>query len=186
LNSYKPFFWNLDSTKAIPGFVMILMLALSPARGQVCEIGLNYYAGLSHTLAFEPGGNGVSLDALYVQSISEELQALGGVEMGTTGWGSQLLFPLAARWGNNHQVELEILNGMALYRQGPRYVAGAGASYVYTLFRQKKHRLVLSAGLRVTVQPAYREYSNIYSYLDLPLRIRWQFGRLSPGWRSTR
>ena len=76
----------------------------------------------------------------------------------------------------DNQVEAEILNGMALYRQGSHYVCGAGASYVYTLFRQKKHRLVLSAGLRFTIQPAYRNFSSIYSYLDLPLRIRWQFG----------
>jgi hypothetical protein len=165
----------LDSTKTIPALAVILLLVLSPVRGQFIETGLNYYAGLSHSQAWEVGSNGLSLNAQYLHSISQQLQALAGVELGTTGWGSQLLFPLAARWGNHHQAELEILNGMALYRQGARYVAGAGASYVYTLFRQKKHRLVLSAGLRLTIQPAYREYSGIYAYLDLPLRIRWQF-----------
>lgn len=164
----------MDSTKAIPGLALIVLLVLAPARGQLVETGLNYYAGLSHTLAWEMGSNGFSLNAQYLHTISEEFQALGGVEFGISGWGSQLLLPLAARWGKNHQAEFEILNGMAVYKQGPRYVAGAGVSYVYTLFRQKKHSLVLSAGLRVTIQPAYREYSGIYSYLDLPLRIRWQ------------
>jgi len=170
----------MDSTKAIPGLALVLLLALLPARGQVFETGLNYYAGLSHTLGFEPGGNGLSLDVSFVHSVSEQLRVLGGVELGTTGWGNQVLVPLAARWGTVHQAELELLNGMALYRQGPRYVAGGGIYYVYTLFSQKKHRLVLSAGLRLTVQPSYREFSGIYSYLDLPLRIRWQFGR-EPG-----
>lgn len=172
----KNFSWILDWTKTIAGIALITLLGVSPTGAQVFETGLSYRAGLWHSLGFEPGSNGLSLDALYVHSLSERLLAQGGLELGTTGWGSQLLFPLAARWGTNHQVELEILNGMALYRQGPRYVTGGGISYVHVLFREKKHRLVLSAGLRITVQPSYREYSSIYSYLDLPLRIRWQFG----------
>ena len=165
----------MDWNKVISGLLVLMILV--PAGGQSLEAGLNYYAGLAHSQGFEPGSNGLSLDIAWLNCISENFQVLGGMEFGFTGWGNQVLVPLAARWGKDHQVELEILNGMALYRQGPHYVGGAGAAWVYTFFRQKRHRLVVLAGLRFSVQPGYRDVSSIYSYLDLPLKVRWQFGK---------
>jgi hypothetical protein len=144
------------------------------ARGQVFETGVNLNAGIIHSNGFELGGNGFSLNGTYLHSMSAGLMIYGGAEFGITGWGSHVLFPLGIRWGEMHQVDLELINGMALYRQGNQYVAGAGAYYVHAFFTSGRHRLVVSAGLRFTIQPAYKEYSSIYYYLDLPLRIRFR------------
>jgi hypothetical protein len=145
--------------------------------GQSFETGLNLPLGLAHSSGFEPGTNGFGLEVSYLHKMPKEITAHGGLELGITGWGSQVLLPLGVRFGNRHQLDIELLNGLALYRQGSQYVTGAGAYYVYTLFRNRKHRLVISAGLRFTIQPSYREYSDLYAYLDLPIRLRWQFGK---------
>jgi hypothetical protein len=152
-------------------------LVFQQTEGQSFETGLNYYPGIVHSEGFELGSNGFSLDVSYLHELPYGFIARGGMEFGVSGWGSQLLIPLGARFGKDHQVDLELLNGVALYQQEGGYVAGGGVYYVYTFFRNQKHRLVLSAGLRYTIQPSYRDYSKLYSYLDLPMGIRWQFGQ---------
>ncbi len=143
---------------------------------QSFELGASVYPGIAHSSGFELGSNGFSLDMDYLHILTSDLHLHGGLELGICGWGSQLLIPAGFRWGQTAQVDLELLNGVALYEQGGHYVFGAGASYVHTFFKGKKHRLILSAGLRYTIQPAYKAFSPIYAYLDLPIRIRWGFG----------
>ena len=163
----------MDWNKVIISLFIIGIFRLDSVVGQSFETGVNYYAGIAHSEGFEPGSNGFSLDATYLYELTENLSAHGGLELGISGWGSQVLAPLGARFGEKHQLDLELLNGLALYHQGAGYVGGFGAYYVYTFFADNRHRLTLSAGLRFSIQPSYRKYSELYYYLDLPLRIRW-------------
>lgn len=163
----------MDWIRGAPFFCMLLFTTGISSLGQDTELGVNVNAGLAHTGKFDPGMNGFSLNTDYLHSIGENLALKGGLEIGITGWGSQLLIATGIRWGGVDQVELEFLNGMALYQQGPNYVFGAGAYYSRTLFSGNRNRLLLSAGLRFSIQPAYSAYSSVYTYFDLPLRMRW-------------
>ncbi|MBN1952977.1 MAG: hypothetical protein JW801_17365 [Bacteroidales bacterium] len=154
--------------------------ALFPVRGQFVEAGLNVPVGLAHSAGFDFGGNGLGLEVDYLHVFSPKLKARGGFEFGYTGWGNQILLPLGVRFGEKHQMELELVNGPALYEQQNGYVTGGGVYYTYTLFGDSMPRLKISIGLRCTVQPSYREYSNLYTYFDLPVRLHWQFGRRNP------
>ena len=153
---------------------------------QSFELGASIYPGIAHSSGFELGSNGFSLDFDYLHILTSHSHIHGGVELGITGWGSQLLIPTGFRWGRTAHLDLEWLNGMALYQQGAHYVFGAEASYVHTFFKRKKHRLILSTGLRYTIQPAYKAFSPIYAYLDLPIRIHWGFGKPDGPYTSAR
>jgi hypothetical protein len=176
-NLCKVFIWNMDWIRTFVCLFFFGTLFLQQTKGQSFETGLNYYPGIAHSEGFEIGSNGFSLDVSYLHELPYGFSARGGMEFGVSGWGSQILIPLGARFGKDHQVDLELLNGTALYRQEGAYVVGGSVYYVYTLFRNQKHRLVLSAGIRYTIQPSYRKYSNLNAYLDLPVGIRWQFGQ---------
>lgn len=154
-----------------------LFCLLSGLQAQRFELGLSAYPGLAHNQGFEAGMNGISLNFRYLFTLEQDLVLSGGLEAGYSGWGSQLLFPLGICYGRAHLIGARLLNGMALYRQGPQWVGGLELYYGYVLFREKKHQLILSAGLRYIAQPAYRAYGPIYSYFDLPLGISWRFGQ---------
>ena len=154
-------------------FIFLLLPLSFKGFGQQLELGINLYPGLAHTQGWEPGMNGASLNFNYLHVVSEELLLKGGLELGYTGWGSQGLLATGIRYGDINALGVEILNGMALYQQGPSYVFGTGASYTRTFFNEGKNRLLLSLGFRYIIQPAYSKYSSIYSYFDLPLQIRW-------------
>lgn len=151
----------------------MLFLLSTGLQAQTFETGINYFWGIGHSEGFEPGSNGFSLDLKYHYSLDKNIGLNAGMEAGISGWGFQILFPVGFRYGKKHKVEAELLNGMALYQQGSAYVFGAGLYYVKPFFEDNKHQLILSFGLRYTIQPAYREYSPLYAYIDLPLRIRW-------------
>lgn len=164
----------MDWNKATIILLSLGIFCLNPVAGQSFETGVNYYPGIAHSEGLEPGSNGFSVDVSYLYVVAQNLSTYGGLELGISGWGNQVLVPLGVRLGARHQLDAELLNGLALYQQGSRYVGGAGVYYVYAFFPNSKHQLVLSAGLRFSIQPAYREYSDLYYYLDLPLRIRWK------------
>ena len=153
---------------------LLLFFAISiRAYAQHLELGINQYTGIAHTLEWEAGFNGFSLDFDYFHRVGEKSTLKGGMELGYTGWGSQGLMAIGFRYGSANALDVAILNGMAFYQQGPAYVFGSEASYTRSFFNEGKNRLLLSIGLRYSIQPAYSAYSSIYSYLDLPLRIRW-------------
>ncbi len=158
----------MDWIKSSPVICLLLFASALSSLGQRTELGVNVNAGMAYTGKFDPGMNGFSLDADYLHTIGDNLKLKGGFEIGITGWGSQLLIATGIRWGGVDQVELEFLNGMALYQQGPNYVFGAGTYYCRTLFRGNRNTLLSSAGLRYSIQPAYSEYSSIYTYLICP------------------
>jgi hypothetical protein len=118
------------------------------------------------------GMNGTSLNLEYLHPVRERHSLRGGLEFGYTGWGSQVLLSTGYRFGNGHGMELEVLNGMALYRQGVNYVVGTGAAWEWTMAKGR-NGLLISSGIRFSMQPAYEKYSDVYAYVDLPLRIRW-------------
>ena len=152
----------------------MILLALSiRGLGQQMELGINLLAGIAHTQGWEAGMNGGSLNFDYLHAVTERSQLKGGLDLGYTAWGSQGLLDFGIRYGGANSMELNILNGMAFYQQGPHYVFGTGAYYTRSFFNEGKNLLLLSIGLRYTLQPFYREYSLIYSYFDIPLSLRW-------------
>lgn len=165
---------NLNKASLL-SLVLFLVISIK-GYAQQLELGVNQYTGIANTLEWEAGFNGFSLDIDYFHSVGEKTTLKGGMELGYTGWGSQGLMALGFRYGDVNSLDVSILNGLAFYQQGPAYVFASEASYTRSFFNEGKNRLLLSIGLRYSIQPAYSTYSSIYSYLDLPLRIRW--GRL--------
>lgn len=163
----------MDWTRITVCMGLMLLTTVLRSKAQEMELGVNVVPGIAYSGVFSPGMNGFSLDADYIHTLGDRIELKGGLELGLTGWGSQVLMSTGARWGSVNKVEMEILNGMALYQQGPNYVFGAGAYYCRSFFQGKKNQLLISGGLRYTIQPAYKTYSSIYTYFDLPLRFRW-------------
>lgn len=154
--------------------IILLLLPISfMGLAQQLETGINIYPSLAHSQGFDPGMNGSSLNIEYLHKAGERISLKGGLELGYTGWGSQGLISTGVRYGGINAFEAEILNGIAFYQQGPNYVFGTGAYYSRSFFAEGKNQLLLSLGLRYTIQPGYKEFSPLYSYFDIPLRIRW-------------
>lgn len=153
--------------------IILLLFDFYQGSGQQLELGINFIPGLAHTQQWEAGMNGAGFNVDYLHPVKEDISLRGGVELGYTGWGSQGLMALGFVYGSTNALELELLNGMAFYQQGPNYVFGCGASYIRSFFNQGKNLLILSIGLRYSIQPAYRSYGPIYSYLDIPIQLRW-------------
>lgn len=155
-------------------FKLLIFICLSVSGyGQQLELGMNQYTCIAHTGGWEAGLNGLSLNLDYYQVAGEKTKLKAGMEAGYTGWGSQWLVAAGLRYGGTNSLDVAILNGMAFYQQGPAYVFGSEASYTRSFFKEGKNHLLLSLGLRYSIQPAYSKYSLIYSYVDIPLRIRW-------------
>ena len=159
--------------RATPVFIFLLLVISLRGYSQQLETGINIYPGLAHSQGVDPGMNGSSLNLDYLHKVGELTFLKGGLELGYTGWGSQGLIATGLRYGGINAFEAEILNGIAFYQQGSNYVFGTGAYYSRSFFTDGKNRLLLSLGIRYTLQPAYKEFSPIYSYIDFPLRIRW-------------
>jgi len=155
------------------GAVLILLASLCMSTAaQELELGIQHQLGVAHSQGVELAMNGWSMDALYLHKVADKGMAGAGLELGYTDWGSQSLLSLHYRHGHKHLWEVEFLNGMAFYQQGPHYVMGLGLNYAHRIFRGR-NGLLLSAGLRFSMQPAYRDYSTHYAFFDLPLRISW-------------
>jgi len=157
---------------------LLLLLALTAgialeAHAQYLETGLKAYPVIAHSQGMEWGMNGTGVELTYLHRLESEVLLKGGFEAALCGWGSQLLVPLGCRLGGQHDLEGSLINGIALYQQAPAWVGGLELSYVLSFLSAKKNALVLSAGLRFIIQPAYKEYSPLYYYLELPLRISW-------------
>jgi hypothetical protein len=154
--------------------IILLLLPISiMGFGQQLETGINVYPSLAHSQGFEPGMNGNSLNLDYLHKMGEKTSLKGGLELGYTGWGGQGLISTGLRYGEISALDAEILNGLAFYQQGPRYVFGTGVYYSRSFFTEGKNRLLISLGLRYTIQAGYKEFSPLYAYIDIPLRIRW-------------
>ncbi len=154
-------------------FILVILTLSKTGHGQQLELGINLYTGMAHTQGWEPGMNGASLNFDYLQGVTDGVLVKGGIESGLhrVGQPGASCHRDQVRWSQRFGVE--ILNGMAFYQQGPNYVFGAGAAYTRSLFNEGKNRLLLSIGLRFTIQPAYRSHGPIYSYFDIPVSIRW-------------
>lgn len=163
----------MDLNKAKLNTLLLFLVISIKGYAQHLELGINQYTGIAYTREWEAGFNGFSLDIDYFHSVGEKITLKGGVELGYTGWGSQGLMAIGFRYGEVNSLDVAILNGMAFYQQGPAYVFGSEAFYTRSFFNEGKNRLLISIGLRYSIQPAYSAYSSIYSYLDLPLRFRW-------------
>ena len=159
--------WNRDLA-----IWMLTLLPCTHASSQEMELGIQHQLGVAHNQGMELAMNGWSLDATYLHPFFANAAAGMGLELGYTTWGSQCLLSLNYRHGQKHFLDLEFLHGMALYQQGPQYVVGLGCSYAHGFFNAR-NGVLLSAGIRFSAQPAYRKYSPLYGFFDLPLRIAW-------------
>ena len=162
----------MDSNK--PAILLLLVLFSSPMlNGQQFELGLNILPGLAHSKGFEPGMNGLDLEVAYVHPLEPAGSIKGAICAGYTGWGAQTLLATGYRTRGRNAIEAMLINGMALYRHQPAWVGGVQASWVGSLFPGGKNELGISAGMRFSMQPAYRDTGPLWYYLDLPLRISW-------------
>ena len=152
---------------------ILIMLLVQSLHAQHMELGLQSRTTLAHSSGAEMAMNGWDLSLSYSHHLDQDIFIRGGMEWGYAGWGGQMLFVSALAYGQKNQAELEILNGMALYRQKNSYIFAAGVRFRHLFFHPGRNKLILSAGFRYSIQPAYKDYSGIYSYLDFPIRISW-------------
>jgi len=163
----------MDLNSKTPMIILALLLLSIMGFGQQLETGVSINPSLAHAGGFETGMNGGSLNLDYLHRVGEKISLKSGLELGYTGWGSQGLMAAGIRYGGVNALEAEILNGLAFYQQGPNYVFGTGAYYSRSFFTEGKNQLLVSLGLRYSIQPGYKKISPLYSYIDIPLRIRW-------------
>ena len=126
-------------------------------------------------------GAGLEVDAAL---LSDTWVAEAGVEAGTGSIGWQVLVPVRAglRFGGRSvgvEALVEAAPGIALTRP-ILFMVGLGAGARVTLALSPSWELYASAGLRVTLCPAYTAFTgSAYDMLDAPvsLGVRWAVAR---------
>ena len=152
-------------------------------RGLSFAVGLSPQTGIAYAAGLDPGLSGLALEAMGQISL-DGLVAELGVESGTSPLGWQMLFPLRAglRWGESAfhaTAALEVSPGLSLTRPA-LFMLGLGGAARIDWRLAPRFGLYAGIGLRITLCPAYRNFTGIaYQSLDIPLAlgVRWQ---LSP------
>jgi len=152
--------------------------------GQSSELGLKLFSNLaSSNQQFETKSSAFSLNggALlfdYKQPCKETKYNYNlGIEFSFTDWGTQILSRVGASTPINDALEVEVilLNGLALYVDKPTYVFGGEANVFYLISIKNKNRIKLNVGLRFSQNSKYKTVGN-FRFIDLPIGVSWLFG----------
>ena len=146
------------------------------------DVALSQQVGISYARSVGLGLSGTALEIVPFYQ-SRMLRAEAGVAAGSSPVGWQVLAPIRAGVrlpAPPFTVEAlaEAAPGVALFKQAPLFMIGAGALGRLIWNPSPSFALFLTLGVRDTLCPRYVDYTGIaYSALDLPLSLgaRWTF-----------
>jgi len=155
------------------------------SNAQKLHLETHFFPSLAYQNTFETGYNGTAFALEYQKTLTSDWDLLAGLEYGFIGWGNQGLVELGLsrnfikKEKISLNAELVFLNGLAWFRPKSLYVWGGMLGATFTWNIRKKSSLTVGTGIRYTQCPAYKDFSSIYSYLDIPLQMGWQidFGK---------
>jgi len=168
--------------------VLLILISIGGnANGQSFEVGLMSFPSLIginqqyESMSFNPSLNGGGLKFSYTHPIkTSNFQYIFGAELSYVDWGTQLISRIGAstfiKKNNKFGIELNLLNGIALYVKKSAYVFGGEGNVFFYLPVKQKNRIKLSAGLRFTQNNQYKTIG-YFRYLDVPLSFSWKFGK---------
>lgn len=149
-------------------------------NAQKLHLETHLFPSLAYQNTFETGYNGTAFAIEYQKTLTSDWDLLTGLEYSFVGWGNQGLVELGLsrnlmkKEKLSLNAELTLLNGLAWFRPKSLYVWGGMVGVTLAWNVRKRSSLTLGTGIRYTQCPAYKDYSRIYSYLDIPIHIGWQ------------
>jgi len=161
-------------------FIIILNTSFLESQNFSVTLGFNNGITANKKLTYFTGGAGISLN--YAQPINKIL-IISGIEFRGIQWGFQTTLNTGIQHTLNETekrknlLQYSIQNGMALFYQKKLYVFAAETIYGYKFGLNRKIPLQISTGIRFTVCPVYRNYSDIYNVLEIPVQFTVFFGK---------
>lgn len=125
-------------------------------------------------------GTGLGISRFFTQQSNRRIEA--GAEYGFNGIAHYIFLKggyhytaqiKASKW--NYTAGGYVLQGVALFRPSPLYMAGAGIAGSMNFQLSEGFIIGLSAGLRWYISPAYGEYALSNRFLDLPIGLHFRF-----------
>lgn len=155
---------------------LLMLCGLNEARAQRIQISAQYIQGIRYTSNWDAFKGGTELSADYIIPAKNWNYSIGA-HVRTVQWGSQLGLSLGITKAIDKKIEIgaEIQNGIALFRQKPLYTFSAGVKGNYLFRKREKSVLGLSVEVRYTNTPAYKDYSLIYSLVEIPMGVFIRF-----------
>lgn len=162
---------------------------LSPNSANAQQISIQFlsFPGITHTngSGYFYGGGGLSL--AYQKNIgsNQKYKILLGLEYRMIDWGNQAVlnigynhpYLMAAGSKKNLRLSGNVSTqfGAALFREKPLFVWSAEYIPEIEWFSRKRFFASLGVGLRYTNCPKYKNYGNINSVLEIPIKLSLGF-----------
>ncbi len=166
--------------------IVLLNICNTTDAQEVLSVHLNAwfnYRLTTNELIFDPGMNGAALSAGMYIPLSNSWNTAVAAEFGAAGSGNYTALSAGFQKMVSLKIpgmvfcpEMNILQGMALFRPSSIYMLGLEQVNFFGFNFRNGSRAGLILGLRYYGFPGYASFSNIYDFLDIKTGIRYQFG----------
>ena len=163
-------------------FVVFLMLFLSTHF----VLGQNWGIQTSMLVqpikkSFDNRFDGASFQMYYKKTFYEKLHFIAGIEGQINSWGNHVLLIVGGeyiyfkneRWSSN--VRLNIGNGIALFQPNLLYSFNSKGQIFWNYRTKKQNIWGIGVGLQLMITPEYKSYSSIYSTVNVPVTLQYNF-----------
>lgn len=124
---------------------------------------------------------GASLQVNYKKPWNEKINLLAGLEGQINSWGNHVFLIVGGeytyftneKWSSN--VLLNLGNGFALFEPMPLYSFNTKGQIFWNYHTRKQNNWGIGVGVQFLVTPKYKNYSSIYSTVNMPITLRFNF-----------
>lgn len=163
--------------KIIKLTILVCLVAYLPINAQVISLYINSNQGILAGKNWESGNRGGSMGLNFSHPLNNNYNYIVGTEIALVPWGTDIYANLGVRYSKNINTKWQwtvstLTNqGVALFRPKSLYVYGfsglLGMEYKLT----QTLSLGIQTGLKYYNCVAYKKYSLISSYLQIPFQI---------------
>jgi hypothetical protein len=156
---------------------LLILLAFTQLKAQDISFYVNSNKGILAEKQWISGQRGGSLGLNYSKVFYKDFNYLLGSEFSLTPWGTDVHAILGLGYSKAispkwmWSIQAFSLQGLALFRPKALFVAGLSAIAGIEYQLNDKLSVGLSTGLKYYTCPAYKQYSLISEYLDIPIQL---------------
>ena len=131
--------------------------------------------------SFDNGFEGASIQVNYRKAFNEKTILLAGIEGQVNSWANHALLVVGGeytyfknkRWSSN--VLLNLGNGVAFFDPNALYSFNSKGQVFWNYHTKNENSWGIGVGLQYFVTPKYNVYSSIYSSVNVPVTIQYNF-----------
>ena len=156
---------------------LLLLLAFTQLKAQDISFYVNSNRGILAESELMSGNRGGSIGLNYSKVFYKEFSYLVGTEFSLVPWGTDVHANLGLGYSKAFSPKLmwsiQTIShqGLALFRPKALYVTGLSAITGIEYQLNDKLSMGLSTGLKYYTCPAYKQYSLISKYIDIPIQL---------------